>query len=196
MPGEEGCGGGVEEIGLITLPVTYTAGDGGVRGATAEEFDRFGPCDQVRLIERASIRTFMEKHRGLLRGRVLDFGAGLQPYRDLVEGEYVAFQEGERFPDGQFDAVMCNQVLQYVDDPAATIAWHLKGPLRPGGALVMTYATNWDFVEETDKWRFTYAGIARLLTTAGFLIVAHELRAAVKLGNFSFPLGYGVVALK
>jgi SAM-dependent methyltransferase len=157
----------------------------------------------VRDLERASIRQFMERNRRYLTGRVLDFGAGEpgtcrepQPYRDLVRGEYVAFDESDRghgLPEGSFHAIICTQVLQYLDDPA----WYIRQfwtKLKPGGHLVMTYPTSWDEVEEFDFWRFTKAGMQLLLRRAGFQIAEHERRASINLGGFQFPLGYGVVA--
>ena len=158
----------------------------------------------VRDVERRSIRTFMERYRGLLRGRVLDFGAGKpgtcavpEPYRDLVDvrngGEYVPYDLGDERPRWPFDVVMCNQVLQYVDSPAAALI-DFADWLKPGGTLVLTYATNWDEVEESDLWRITKAGMERLLKHAGFDVVEHERRADVGIGSFRFALGYGVVA--
>lgn len=151
--------------------------------------------DSVRVLERSSIRAFMERNRQYLRGRVLDFGAGKQPYRDLVEGEYVPLDQGETFPTGTFDCVMCNQVIQYLHDPGhfPVLVHGLLSARR--GYLVMTYPTNWDEVENTDFWRFTKSGMELLLRhSADFEIVSHERRAEINLNGFKFPLGYGLVA--
>lgn len=151
--------------------------------------------DTVRRLERSSIRLFMEENRQYLRGRVLDFGAGKQPYRDLVEGEYVPLEQGDRWPDGSFDAVMCNQVMQYLGRPRETL-FQICYALKSAGALVMTYPTNWDELEPTDFWRFTRFGMERLLTSVGLEILKHERRAEINLNGFRFPLGYGVIAQK
>lgn len=183
---------------MITLPLIFSpVGSTQLHGTWWSEIEHFYPGDRIRQVERASIRAFMEKYRDCLRGRVLDFGAGagpyLGPYSDLVRGEYVPFEKEEEFPAGMFDAVMINQVMQYVRYPEAC----LDGlPLRTGGHLIMTYPTNWDEVEESDLWRFTKAGMERLLRATGFRVVAHELRASVSIGNFKFPLGYGLVAIR
>lgn len=180
---------------MITLPITFTP-PGKIQGASWDEVAPFYPSgDSIRQIERASIRTFMEKQRHMLHGCVVDFGAGKQPYRDLVVGEYVPIEQGDLLPTQLVDAVMCNQVLQYSDVPARTLR-EIGGLLRPGGALVMTYPTNWDEVEAEDYWRFTASGMERLLKEAGFSILNHEQRAAVVIGHFKFPLGYGIVARK
>lgn len=165
------------------LPLTYTPSGEVV------------PGDPIRYIERASIRAFMENHRQYLRGRVLDFGAGDQPYRDLVDGEYVPFEKGDPSISGMFDAVMCNQVIQYLEKPEEVIE-SLVDRLCWGGHLVMTYPTNWAEVEGSDLWRFPRAGMTQLLARTGLSIVVHELRAEVAIGHFKFALGYGVVGVK
>jgi SAM-dependent methyltransferase len=154
--------------------------------------------EEIRRLERASIREFMQKHQHYLQGKVLDFGCGTdqtciqpQPYKDLVTGTYIPYEKGEPMPMGPFDCIMCNQVLQYVDNPQHTIDL-FDAMLYSNGFLVMTVPTNWAEVEETDKWRFTKAGIEHLLR--GWRILHLERRAEVILNGFSFPLGYGVVA--
>ena len=95
----------------------------------------FGTLGDIRAMERASIRAFMEQHKEKLTGRVLDFGAGEQPYRDLVSGEYIPFEGSEiqlmESVQVAFDVIMCNQVLQYVDIPDHTIAT-FAAVLKPG----------------------------------------------------------------
>lgn len=181
----------------ITLPLVYGP-SGELTGAAWEDVRGFYPSgDLVRQIERASIRAFMEKHRRhLATGTVLDFGAGEGPYRDLVRMIYVSHEKGEEIRNCPYDAVMVNQVLQYLDDPLGTLV-DLYQRLRIGGHLVMTYATNWAEVEGSDRVRFTRAGMNRMLRAARFEVIAHELRAEVKLpGGFRFALGYGVVCQK
>jgi SAM-dependent methyltransferase len=153
-------------------------------------------ADPIRQVERASIRAFMEKHAACLTGRVLDFGAGQQPYRDLVSGDYIPYEKGGHLTGGYVDAVMCNQVLQYVDRPLDILRHGIYSALKPGGHLLLTYPTNWDEVEPTDLWRWTRAGMEQLLRQAGFAILIHERRAEVVLGNFKFPLGYGAVCTR
>ena len=148
----------------------------------------------VRIIERASIRRFVHDCRDKLLGRVLDFGAGDQPYRNLVDGEYIPHELGNSFPQPEsLDAILCTQVLQYVSSPQ-DVLWAFRTWLKPEGHLVLTYATNWDEVEPDDLWRFTKAGMEGLLRQARFEILHHERRAEINLGGFHVPLGYGVLA--
>lgn len=182
---------------MIHLPIVYSPPHT-LMGAEWEEVAGFYAAgDPIRQIERASIRAFMVKHAHVLGGRVLDFGSGDEPYRDLIRGEYVPYEKDRgSMPGGYFDAVICNQVLQYVTDPMNVLRWALHASLRPGGHLLFTYAANWDEVEKEDLWRFTKAGMERLLREAGFTLLDHELRAKVQIGCFSFPLGYGALCTR
>lgn len=160
----------------------------------------------LRELESASIRAFVQSaaDEGYLSGRVLDYGCGKQPYRDIVEvagGSYYGYDMAEFpanvsgadvgeyeeawFSDDAFDAILCTQVIQYVPlwrwgqqhtIPTIFAAWQ-REVLAPEGHLVMTYPTNWPEVEPEDLHRFTKAGMERLLTEAGFTIVRHERRA-------------------
>ncbi len=144
----------------------------------------------IRAVERKSIRDFLEEHRRYLRGRVLDFGAGEQPYKDLVGGEYLPFEKGEELPRGPFDAILMNQVAQYLPDPIGT----LSGLAKMGRYLVMTYPTNWYEVENNDWWRFTKVGMERILKESGYEVVMHEPRCFIEFDNFTMTIGYGVIA--
>jgi hypothetical protein len=177
----------------VILPIRLQ--DGKLTGATWPEVRPFYYGDTIRQIERASIRTFMETHRAYLKGRVLDFGCGKQPYRDLVEGEYIGINEGDLLPEGLFDVVMLNQVSQYLRDPAGTFKGFARR-LRSGGHLVTTWATNWEEIEDADLFRFTLSGMRRVLEDAGFELKAIARRAEVMVGNFKFVLGYGCIAQK
>lgn len=168
----------------------------------------------VREVERESIRRYVQEaaDAGFLGGRVLDYGCGQQPYRDIVEvagGEYVGYDRdvypgavapGRQGPEEPFqerwDAILCTQVVQYVHD-VPELLYELRLALAPGGALIITWPTTWAEVEPTDLWRFTQSGMRHLLTEVGFRHL-HDvtLRAEIDLGGFRLPLGYGAVALQ
>lgn len=144
----------------------------------------------IRILEQNSIRSFVEQYKDLLVGRVLDFGAGNQPYRELVHGEYIPFEKGEVFPTGMFDAVLMNQVAQYLSDPKEIFS----KLARVGGYLIMTYPTNWEEVEDIDLYRYTKAGMERILIESGYEIIEHQKRCSISFINFELVVGYGVVA--
>lgn len=144
----------------------------------------------LRIVERESIKNFVEQHKDLLVGRVLDFGAGEEPYRGLVTGEYVPYEKGEEFPEGTFHTILVNQVAQYLGNPHEVFS----KLATVGEYLVMTYPTNWEEVENTDLYRYTKAGMEQILREAGYEILSHEKRCSLTFINFELVIGYGVVA--
>ncbi len=151
----------------------------------------------VRSVERSSIRAFVKSSSEYLRGRVLDFGCGEQPYKEYVTGEYFPYDPLlELWANiGPYDAILCTQVLQYIENPVLQLR-AFREMLKPGGKLVLTYPTNWDEVESNDFWRFTRAGMELMLIREGFKVLRHERRASIvnPEDRFEFPLGYGCVA--
>lgn len=125
-----------------------------------------------------------------LRGDVLDVGCGRKPYRTFVPaGRYVGvdldtpelrklgaadlFYDGGRIPvgDGQFDAVLCSQVLEHVFTPQGFLG-ELRRVLRPGGVLLLTTPFAWD--EHSQPWdfaRYSSFGLRHLLESAGFRVL-------------------------
>jgi len=171
----------------------------------------------LRTLERDSIRSFVQSAAddGYLSGRVLDYGCGKQPYRDIVEvagGEYQGYDRAD-FPasvtdddiglgdpwwddpeEWGFGALLCTQVLQYVPDESEMLEEFRYYLREQHGALVLTYPTHWPEVEPGDLQRFTKAGMERLLTEAGFAIIRHQRRAEIRCLGETFALGYGVIA--
>jgi SAM-dependent methyltransferase len=116
----------------------------------------------------------------------LDVGCGDKPYYPLFDPyveSYLGFDiapgpmvddvgRAERLPygDESFDLVVCTQVLEHADDPAAVVS-ELRRVLRPEGlALVSTHGV---FVfhpvppPDRDYWRWTHAGLVRLFRSTG-----------------------------
>ena len=147
--------------------------------------------------ERETILAFMCRVSAELRpgARVLDVGAGDQPYRELFgHVEYVtsdwahSVHPGAQRVDivapaddlpveeGSFDAVVCTQVLEHVAEPADVLA-ELFRVLRPGGTLYITVPLAWEEHEAPyDFYRYTRFGLAHLLAGAGFADIAVEPR--------------------
>ena len=130
-----------------------------------------------------------------LQGPLLDVGCGSKPYRALFQVEkYVGldidsptarqramadvFYDGKRFPfdAGQFQSVLCNQVLEHVFQPEAFVA-EICRVLRPGGRLLLTVPFVWDEHEQPfDFARYSSFGLRALLERNGFRIIEqHKL---------------------
>jgi SAM-dependent methyltransferase len=110
--------------------------------------------------------------------RVLDVGGRLQPYRPLLGARvknYVAIDpqltplvnvaavaEALPFPDGQFDLVICTQVLEYLPEPARAVD-EIRRVLRTGGSALISAPSV--FVRDCDReyWRFLPEGLRYLL---------------------------------
>lgn len=167
----------------------------------------FATRGALREVDRQSIRAFIACNKYLLRGTVLDFGAGLQPYRDLVEGRYIPFTpEHASTPAGSpatgpftsirknYNAILCTQVAQYLENPSVWFTLFAQMLWEREGHLVMTYPANWPEDEAADIQRFTKSGMELALRNAGFSIVNHTCRGVIKFTDFEIPFGYGVVA--
>lgn len=161
--------------------------------------------------ERASIRAFVEANSGKLTGRVLDYGCGRQPYRDVVDRAGGAYHGYDRkdYPGAvvgedvggdwplrqQWDAILCNQIIQFIHRPHLLLR-DFHAALSPGGWLVMTGPTNWPEVENEDIWRVTAKGIACLLRQVGFVEVSSRSRETMMVNDIPLSLGWGVTGQK
>lgn len=146
------------------------------------------------------INPFFLARRGLWRaikasgvhlaGPLLDVGCGSKPYRELFpdrvyvgldmdseatrqRGVADAFYDGGRFPfdDCQFQAVLCNQVLEHVFEPQAFLQ-EIYRVMRPGGRMLLTVPFCWDEHEQPfDFARYSSFGLHALLTRNGFKVI-------------------------
>lgn len=127
---------------------------------------------------------------GQLQGPLLDVGCGSKPYQGLFpvpryvgldidsetarkRGVADAFYDGTRFPfgDGEFQSVLCNQVLEHVFQPEPFLR-EIRRVLKPGGRLLLTVPFVWDEHEQPhDFARYSSFGLHALLERNGFRVL-------------------------
>jgi len=142
---------------------------------------------------RAGLAKAVTRHAERLSGRLLDVGCGSMPYRELFNvSEYIGldidtpatrargaadfYYDGGRFPfpDGSFDSVLCNQVLEHVFNPVEFVQ-EIYRILVPGGQLLLTVPFVWDEHEQPwDYARYSSFGLGHLLTAGGFALEIQE----------------------
>ncbi len=130
----------------------------------------------------------LEPVAGHLRGRVLNAGCGDRDISGLLKGwqaasvdncdiqtsipgAFLCDLEAIPRPDGSYDAILCNAVLEHVPNPEQVMA-EFHRLLAPGGSLVVSvpflqpfHPTPFDFR------RYTRSGLEQLGRRAGFRVV-------------------------
>lgn len=139
-----------------------------------------------------------------LQGRILDFGCGSKPYRELFPhaSEYLGvdienpghdhskegvdfFYDGHKLPfeSHSFDGIFSSEVLEHVSNPEEMLP-ELYRVLRPGGKILITVPFVWNEHEMPhDYFRFTREGIRVQFEKAGFRVLRVE-----KTGHFAMVL--------
>jgi SAM-dependent methyltransferase len=164
--------------------------------------DRLRAFTEELPIERRSILEFVAScARELPPGTtVLDAGAGDAPYRELFahceyrttdweesvhpgarRADIIAPLDALPIADASFDAALCTQVLEHVENPRAVLG-ELHRVLRSGGGLWLTVPLVWPLHEEPfDFYRYTQHGLVALLARTGFV----EIEVGPRNGYFT-----------
>lgn len=142
-------------------------------------------------IIRRGLYRGIRAHAPRLTGRMMDFGCGEKPYRDLFnvdayigvdiktsghgsEGSEVdVFYDGRHipFPDQHFDAVLASEVLEHVFEPDEILT-EIRRVMVPGGRILITLPFVWDEHEVPyDYGRYTSYGLPHLLEKNGFRVI-------------------------
>jgi SAM-dependent methyltransferase len=142
-------------------------------------------------ISRKRLSSAILARRQFLTGRLLDFGCGSKPYRDMFEvDEYVGvdidasghshtneqidvYYDGRTLPfeDDYFDSIFSSQVFEHISN-LEEILGELYRVLRPGGHMLATFPFVWEEHEiPFDFKRYSSFGSRDLLLSAGFQVV-------------------------
>jgi SAM-dependent methyltransferase len=122
-------------------------------------------------------------HDDFGRYRLLDVGCGVKPYESLFapfaasyvgvdpvenpRAEIRASVESLPIGDGEYDVVLCAQVLEHCDDPVQAVR-ELHRVTRPGGrVLASTHGAMVYHPAPVDYWRWTHTGLERLFRESG-----------------------------
>lgn len=146
-------------------------------------------------IIRKSLFNEIKRYAPLLKGRLLDFGCGSQPYRNLFAhvDDYIGVDIAESghphhnesidvyydgktlpFPDNSFDALLCSETLEHVFN-LDEIFTELRRVLKNGAYVLITVPFSWEEHEiPYDFGRYTSFGIRHLLEKNGFTIIEHK----------------------
>jgi SAM-dependent methyltransferase len=129
-----------------------------------------------------------------LDGKMLDFGCGTKPYKDIIDvREYIGLEiegideahKNEQidvyydgitlpFQDDHFDSVFSSEVFEHVFN-LEQILKELNRVLKPGGTLLITLPFVWyEHSVPFDFARYTSFGIIHLLKKNGFAIIVSE----------------------
>jgi SAM-dependent methyltransferase len=129
------------------------------------------------------------KAMGLLKGRVLNAGAGWRDLSHLIDGELInqdlRCENEDRsniqiysllheipMADGFFDNIRCIAVLEHVENPEAVVP-EMKRVLKPGGHIVASVPfMQPEHKVPTDFQRYTHDGLTRLFAHHGFEVVS------------------------
>jgi SAM-dependent methyltransferase len=134
---------------------------------------------------------------------LLDMGCGNMPYRlildnflskyigaDIAENEqadiHISADGQIPLPDGCIDIVLSTQVLEHVTSPEKYLS-ECNRLLKVGGMIILSTHGYWYYHPvPTDFWRWTGAGLRKILQDAGFQII--EFHGLMSLASSAMQL--------
>lgn len=151
-------------------------------------------------ITRPHIEKFISKYA--TNKRVLDIGSGGSSYGRYFpnrltvdvdpgrEPEVVADAHALPFSDGEFECILCTEMLEHTEDPRA-VANELMRVLMPGGTLILTTRFVYPLHDSPgDYFRFTKYGLRRLFSKWTILEEQAELGDFSTIGALLQRIGF------
>ncbi|WP_109126278.1 class I SAM-dependent methyltransferase [Dyella sp. C11] len=142
-------------------------------------------------LQMKTIAEYLRPAMATLRGRVLDVGAGESPWREWLPANAtyhgidvgnaddfgmqaqrpdITYYDGRTIPfgDGEFDGVICIEVLEHVEQPDALIT-EIARCMKPGATLLLTvpWSARRHHIPH-DYHRFTRERLLDLFRAGGF----------------------------
>jgi SAM-dependent methyltransferase len=134
------------------------------------------------------IRDIRNAINDYAKGALLDLGCGNKPYESLYQPKTISqtgcdvIQSDKnrvdvicpvtdlKFPDEQFDTILCTQVLEHVFEHNKMMS-EIYRVLKPGGHIILTVPFVWELHEEPfDFFRYTKHALKELFEHSGFEI--------------------------
>jgi SAM-dependent methyltransferase len=129
-------------------------------------------------------------YREYFKGNVLNAGAGNRDIRPMIQGKLFnqdiptglhnanidILSPLDKIPvaDGFFDCIICNAVLEHVENPEAVLK-EFQRVCKPGGYLYLAVPfMQPEHLDPTDFQRYTLDGLKRLVRQHGFEVVKGE----------------------
>lgn len=150
---------------------------------------RYYPLTRLRIELSTIVDLLPSLHTGKEKPLLLDFGCGDMPYRPLFMsrvGSYVGIDLPQNesadvhittvdsrvpLPDASADIVLSTQVLEHVGDTSVYLG-ECSRLLGGGGLLILSTHGYWPYhPSPTDYWRWTGAGLRKILEESGFEVV-------------------------
>jgi 2-polyprenyl-3-methyl-5-hydroxy-6-metoxy-1,4-benzoquinol methylase len=178
------------------------------------EMLRFVPADARRILEigcAQGVFAASVKKRNDAEVWGIEYDAAAAEHAEAVLDRVFTGDADEliaTMPDGHFDAIVCNDVLEHLAQPDATLAT-LRGKLAPGGVVVASLPNfrhlaalskvlfrkdfpqnDFGIFDRTHLRFFTKKSMKRLFDNAGF-----DLRTIKGINGFCGPLGAVVLVL-
>jgi len=148
---------------------------------------------------RAHIEPFLKKYAS--NAHTLDLGADDSPYRALfpnrvsldVEArpgvDVVGDAHALPFVDGEFEVILCTEVLEHLHDPARAIS-EMHRVLAPGGLFILTTRFLYPIHDAPgDFFRFTRYGLQHLLRDWEILELVEESGTQETIGILMHRIG-------
>lgn len=148
---------------------------------------RFYYLRKLRQAVEWAVDTYIKPQNEKQKVRLIDLGCGTKPYISLFQKHnieylgadidwnphadiYIKNQRVES-EDAQFDALVSTQVLEHVDDYQAYLK-EANRLLKDHGILLLTTHGYWMYhPDPTDFWRWTSAGLKKIVSEQGFEVV-------------------------